>query len=389
MMQARARVLAALRHEEPDRVPLDCGATIDTGIHIVAYHHLLKLLGKDHLIRVERAQRFMDIATGVVEIDEEVCSEMGVDVRGDVPGRSVYFSDVVKRRGDEDVLIDAYGSPWFRPSGGFYFDQREEHRVLRDLFDPSQISSCEWPEPPSATALDSVRDRLQPFRERYAIALGDPVGGIFASGFRMRGYREFYLDLASRPALACSLMDQLVDTKIAYWERIFDLIGDLADIVVLEDDLGQQDRPLVSPRMYRELIKPRHARLVSFVKDRMRDDGFVFLHSDGSVYELIPDLIEIGFDILNPIQVNAAHMDSARLKREFGHDIVFWGGGVDTQGVLSFGTPDQVRDEVKRRVDDLAPGGGFVFSTIHNIQPEVPPENIVAMLQALSDFGSY
>ena len=139
-MDSRTRVLMALRHQEPDRVPLDCGATIDTGIHAVAYRNLLKVLGRDDLIHTEAEQRFMDIATGVVEMDEEVCRELGTDVRGGVPGRSIYFEDAVERRGDEEVLIDAFGSPWFRPKGGFYFDQREGHRILSEFSDPSQIA---------------------------------------------------------------------------------------------------------------------------------------------------------------------------------------------------------------------------------------------------------
>jgi uroporphyrinogen decarboxylase len=141
--------------------------------------------------------------------------------------------------------------------------------------------------------------------------------------------------------------------------------------------------------MYRKLVKPHQKRVFAFIKKKLRDSGYLLMHSDGSIHALIPDLIEMGVDILNPVQVTAADMDSRRLKREFGDDLVFWGGGIDTQGTLSFGTPDEVRDEVKRRIDDLAPGGGFVFSAIHDIQPEVPPENFMAMWETLQEQGSY
>ena len=166
-------------------------------------------------------------------------------------------------------------------------------------------------------------------------------------------------------------------------------IGDLIDIIVQEDDLGQQDRPLMSPQMYRELIKPRHKRIFKYLNENTNEDTYLFLHSDGSIYDLMPDLIEIGVDILNPIQVGAAKMDPQNLKKEFGDQITFWGGGVDTQGVLSFGSPDEVREDVKRRIETFAPGGGYVFATIHNIQPEVPAENIVAMWETLQEFGKY
>ena len=154
------------------------------------------------------------------------------------------------------------------------------------------------------------------------------------------------------------------------------------------DDLGTQGGPLISPDMYRRLIKPRQQELFSFIKKKA-PHAKIFFHSCGSVYHFIGDLIEAGVDILNPVQVAAADMDSKRLKKEFGNDVVFWGGGVDTQRVLPYGTPQEVRDEVKRRLDDLAPSGGFVFATVHNIQGDVPPENIVAMWETLQEYGSY
>jgi len=205
----------------------------------------------------------------------------------------------------------------------------------------------------------------------------------------MRGYREFYLDLAGNPALAYELMDYVVDLKIRYWEEVLENVGDMIDVVVLEDDLGQQDRLLVSPSMYREVVKPRHKRIFSFLRSKLRDQTYLMLHSDGAILELIPDLIEMGVQILNPIQSSAAGMNLEALKKEFGKDLVFWGGGIESQGVLSFGTPDEVRNAVARNIEILAPGGGFVFSVVHNIQPEVPPENILAMWEALQEYGIY
>ena len=197
------------------------------------------------------------------------------------------------------------------------------------------------------------------------------------------------MDLAAKPSLACSLMDKITELKMEYWRLALDKVGDLINVIVLEDDLGQQDRTLVSPKMYRKLIKPRYRRLINLLKERKSPWTYIFFHTDGSVYNVLPDLIEMGIDILNPVQVSAAKMDPAKLKKEFGNEITFWGGGVDTQQVLPFAKPEEVKQEVRKRIEELAPGGGFVFSTIHNIQPDVPPENLIAMWEALQEYGKY
>jgi len=179
----------------------------------------------------------------------------------------------------------------------------------------------------------------------------------------------------------------LVDAYCARADRVLAALGDSIDAVMVNDDLGTQAGPMLSPDLYRKMIKPHQRRLFAHIKPRTR--AALVLHSCGSVRYAIPDLIEIGVDALNPVQVSAAGMDSAELKREFGRDITFWGGGCDTQRVLSRGSPAEVRDEVRRRIGDLAPGGGFVFCQVHNIQPEVPPANVVAMLEAAREFGGY
>jgi uroporphyrinogen decarboxylase len=179
------------------------------------------------------------------------------------------------------------------------------------------------------------------------------------------------------------------EIKMKYWAKALETVGENVMIVSEADDLCGQETTLVSPKMYRELIKPRHTRLFSFIKKTAKTDVKIFYHCCGAVSSLIPDLIESGIDILNPVQVSAAGMDTRELKRLYGNDLVFYGGGVDTQRVLPTGTPAEVRDEVRRRIDDLAPGGGFVFNTVHNIQADVPPENIMAMWEALREFGVY
>ncbi|HHX39807.1 MAG TPA: hypothetical protein GX715_07565, partial [Armatimonadetes bacterium] len=218
-----------------------------------------------------------------------------------------------------------------------------------------------------------------------AVILGGVCSGLTEMSLWLRGYEQFFTDLVADRPMAEVMLDLILETKLRYWERALAEVGDLVDIAMEGDDLGMQQCLLMNPRVYRELVKPRQAQLFSHIKKQA--PVFVFYHTCGSVVEILPDLIEVGVDILNPVQVSAAGMDTRRLKAEFGRDIVFWGGGVDTQRVLPHGTPQEVRDEVRRRIDDLAPGGGFVFNTVHNIQADVPPENILAMWETLQEYG--
>jgi uroporphyrinogen decarboxylase len=225
--------------------------------------------------------------------------------------------------------------------------------------------------------------RRYALEEQRAVHVGSICGGLSEGLFKLRGFEDGYMDLAAEPARARRLMERILEVKLAYWSRVLPQLAGVVDLVGEADDLGGQDRTLFSPATYRALVKPLHRELFAFL--HAHTDAKVFFHSCGSVRELIPDLIEIGVDILNPVQVSATGMDSASLKREFGRDLVFWGGGVDTQRVLGGGTPDEVRAEVRRRVGDLAPGGGFVFAAVHNIQPNVPPENVLAMRSAIRE----
>jgi uroporphyrinogen decarboxylase len=248
------------------------------------------------------------------------------------------------------------------------------------------VEKFAWPDPLDPGRFRTLRSQAQAHGARTdaAIILVLGVGPVHQIQF-MRGYAGSLEDLIVAPDFVQAFMERYVDFWIRLTERALQEAGDLVDLVMFGDDLGTQRGPVMSPALYRRLIKPHHARMVQAVK---RFNKPVLLHSCGSVAAFIPDLMEAGFDALHPIQVSAKDMDTAALKREFGRDISFW-GGVDTQRVLPLGTPQEVRAEVRRRIADLGPGGGYVLGAVHNIQAEVPAENILAMFEAAREFGRY
>jgi uroporphyrinogen decarboxylase len=272
------------------------------------------------------------------------------------------------------------------PAGGIYFDP--VHFPLANAQTVADIDagkkyfeSFDWPGFIDED-FDDLRTKAQKLYNEtdYAI-VGNLWVHLLAAGMYLRGYENFMVDLVINKKLAHRILENQLAAYLPRVEKYIEAVGDYVQVIQVNDDLGSQNGPLLSPELYREMIKPYHKKLWQFIKEKSGKP--ILLHSCGSIYKLIPDLIEIGIDALNPIQVSAANMDSATLKKEFGKDLTFWGGGCDTQNVLGTGTPQQVRDEVKRRVDDFAPGGGFVFCQVHNIQPNVPPENIMAMYDQL------
>jgi len=291
------------------------------------------------------------------------------------------------------VVFDEAGNAVFKmPKNGFYFDP-----VYSPLAGTSAVNEIE-------KYADYIENYEMPFYldksyEELAkkakevrdstdyLLVGFFGGHIFQAAQSLRGWQTFLMDLLANRKFAEALMDRLCEANMKRFEHYAETVGKYVDVVELEDDLGMQDRPLVRPSLYRRLVKPYHRKLLSFIRSRC--DAHIFLHTDGAVAPFIPDFIEMGVDILNPVQVSAGGMDTRKLKKEFGQDIAFWGGGCDTQSVLPFGTPEEVADEVKRRIDDLAPGGGFVFASVHNIQDGVPPENIVAMFNTAREYGVY
>jgi len=252
------------------------------------------------------------------------------------------------------------------------------HHPLATAGSLDELEAYPFPDPLDDGRFVTLREQAEAaVAKGKAIVLAGPCAGIAEVYSWLRGYEEYYIDLARHKDWVGIMLDRLVEFKSAFWERALCQVGDLVDVVVEADDLGGQHAPLMSPRTYRQVIQPRHKRLFSFIK--AQSPVKVFYHTCGAVRRLIPDLIDAGIDILNPVQISAAGMDPRELKREFGRDLVFWGGGVDTQHVLGQATPAEIKDHVRCNIEALAPGGGFVFAAVHDIQANVPPENIVAM----------
>ncbi len=382
-MNPRERVELALNHTQPDRIPIDLGGSICSSIHRQAYVELKEYLGME----VEEI-KLVDYVQQLPYLDEALLERFEVDFRivqlpaATAPGLSV-FED-----GDYYAFIDRWGSKLHMPrEGGLYFDW-----VDFPIQEPTMeaLENYDWPRPDPPELNAQLRERAKYLYENTNYALvGSAVigGGIFEQPARTMGLENFLMALVSEPEFADRMMDQITDIYVESCDSYLDQVGEYLAVFTYWDDVCGQHGWLIAPDVYRERIKPKQRRLVDAIKSKT--DAKIYYHSCGAVFDLIPDLIELGFDILNPVQVSARGMDTRRLKEAYGEDITFWGGGVDTQYVLPFGSTEEVVDEVKRRIDDLAPGGGFVFAPVHNIQALVPPENIAAAYETALKYGQY
>ena len=382
-MNSRERVLKTLNHEEPDRIPFDLGATIATGIHTTAYRRLRQYLG---LPAVE--PRIEDVIQQLAAVDDDVAERLQTDCRNVAPRASGIYNLTFRDEGDYTAYTDEWGIDWRMPKqGGFYYDMYRHPLAQAETV--ADVAAYRWPDAADPHRFTGLRDRARAAQtEGKLVILGGLCAGISEMHSWLRGYSEYYTDFYLHPDLSEYLMDRVAELKMAYWERALAEAGEYVDVVIEADDMAGQDRLLFSPAIYRRLVKHRHARIHAFIKQRAPNVK-IWFHSCGAIRPLIGDLIETGIDILNPVQKSAAGMDLVELKHEFGRDITFWGGGVDTQRVFGTGTPEEVRDDVRRSIEALAPGGGFVFATVHNTQANVPPENFMAMWETLQQYGRY
>jgi uroporphyrinogen decarboxylase len=273
------------------------------------------------------------------------------------------------------------------PDGLYYSAVR--HPLDRPDLGLDDIRTHPWPNTADSQRVAGLREQALLYRQQgKAVMIKGVLAGIFEMSQRIRGMERLLMDMASEEVLACVLFDKMLELTLAFWEMALPQLADVLDVISIGDDYGTQISQIISPSMFRKLIKPRQKVLFQRIK-QLAPQTKLFLHSCGNVRPLLPDFIELGVDILNPVHTRAAGMDPGALKRDFGKDIVFWGGGVDTQEVLPRGTPEEVKEDVRRNMEVLAPGGGFVFNTVHNIQADVPPGNVIAMWEALQQYGVY
>lgn len=380
-MTSRERVRAALDHREPDRLPVDLGGSIVTSITKAAYEPLMAHLGLD-----AEPVRVYDEVQQLPFLAESLLDRFGVDTRMvQLPPTHVAGVPIIDD-GEYWAIFDRWGSKMRMPKqNGLYYDW-VDFPIEPTL---ESLAGYTWPEPDPVEVVATLAERAKWLYEHTDYALvGSGVigGGIFEQACRTVGLETFMEAMLLDRPFAERLVDGIADIYVESVNRYLDQVGQYIDVFTFWDDVCAQDGWMISPAIYASLIKPRQRRLFDAIK--AKTDAKIFYHGCGAVFDLVPHLIEIGVDILNPVQVSARGMDSARLKATYGKDVTFWGGGVDTQRILPFGTVDEVRDEVKRRIDDFAPGGGFVYATVHNIQAFVPPENIVAVYDTVREYGA-
>ena len=398
-MTGRERIQTALSHCEPDRIPRDLGGTESSGLTALAHVTLSRHLGMAHTPKVFEPFQYVSY------VDNPTHKRFGIDT-GNLTPEPTNWSERVHPNGFEVLLPEQWhedrspdGSTVVRradgtaaarrPAGGFYFDP--VNPPLAGVSDAGSlqahratVTSFDWPFFVDE-GLQQLQDRARLLHESGTCVVFNLCCHLLAAGQLLRGYENFMVDLALNPTFAEALLDMLVLGYAERVDRLAPVLRELVDVVLLNDDLGTQQGPMLSPSLYRQLVKPHQKRLFAHVKRAF--DAPILFHSCGSVREFIPDLVEVGVDALNPVQLSAAGMAPSTLKAEFGDVLTFWGGGVDTQTVLNRDTPAEVRDAVRRNADVLGPGGGFVFCQVHNIQPDVPPENVVAMFEALDDLA--
>jgi len=411
-MNARERVLAAINHKESDGIPVDIGATPSSGISAIAHYNLKHAISKPHW-----PTQVYDVVQQIAQPGDEMLDHFRIDVVDvartfdDRPedwydialpdGTPVqfpwWFKPSVQPNGDWEAIDKEGRRIATMPLGANFFDQTcfpyvdgypdslDDLPNVMPLVHWAGMAHSPWDHAGDDDFWQQLRARAIALRARSDRAIMVVIGcNLFEWGTFLRRLDNFLVDLVMDQANVERLLDALMEQHLKTLEKVCAAVGDIADVARFGDDLGTDQGPFMSPKTYRQLFKPRHKLLTDYVKQH--SNMHTFLHSCGSIYKLLPDLIEAGFEIINPVQTIARDMEPMRLKQEFGKDLTFWGGGADTRFTLNRGTPKQVKDNVRANIEALAPGGGFVFNTVHNILPDVPPANIIAMFEAIDEY---
>jgi uroporphyrinogen decarboxylase len=382
-MTSRDRVLKSLNHEIPDRVPIDLGGS-QTGIHRIAYERLIHHLGIEDEITI------MDPVQQLAKPSEELLQRFHVDIRYITAHGPDGFDGSIKqtRRNGRlwHDLSDEFGVVWSMPDDQKLFMDISHHPLADATID--DLGDYPFPDGSDPTRFAGVRDTALKMRHDTPYAISTGIGGVvYEYCWYMRGLEQWFIDMIENPGFCEALLDNTLKFWMDYHTGFMGAVGDIVDVVMIGDDLAGQAGPLFSPDFYRRCVKPRQKQLVSHIKTLT--NAKIWYHTCGSCIEFIPDLIDNGIDILNPVQISAENMSPRTLKQRFGDALTFWGGGIDPQHVLPFATPDQIREHVQENMEIFKAGGGYIFNNVHNIQAEVPPENIVSLFEAAYDYGSY
>ncbi|NOX66629.1 MAG: methyltransferase [Chlorobi bacterium] len=397
-MTSRERVLTTLNHKEPDKIPIDFGGMRSTSIMAIAYNRLKKELGFNNSVT-----RMLDITQQLAIPEKEILDIFQVDVisledsylQNDQEWKEWQLPDnskveiplklMPKWNGEEWVLMDGERVKARMPESCLYFEN--SNPPLENAVTEQDIQNYNW-QIYSDEYLRVLENKAKQLYEETDYAIMGGFGGNIIENYQvLRGYSNAMLDLVADPNFAEALIGKMTEVHLINLEKYLQAVSKYIQVIQMGDDLGMQSGPQISLDLYQAFIKPAHKKIYKYVKSN--SDLFLFLHSCGSIYDFIPDLIDAGVDILNPVQFSASRMDSSQLKREFRDKITFWGGGVDTQNVLPFGTPEEVEKQVKEQIEKFAPGGGFVFAAVHNIQANIPTENIIKLFETAIKYRNY
>ena len=382
-MTSRERLLAALDHKEPDRVPIDLGGN-QTGIHKFAYAALLEHLGIQDEIRI------MDAVQQLAQPCEAVLERFHVDTRYVAAGAaSDWKGGIVQEERDGRLwhdLTDEFGVRWSMPDDTPFFMDITRHPLANASVD--DVRDYPFPKGDDPGRFEGLRERALALKNDTPYAVISGISGVvYETCWYMRGLERWFMDMMTDEPFCEALIDQTCQYWMDWFRVFLEEAGDVVDVIMIGDDLAGQQGPLFSPDFYRRVVKPRHKRLVQYIRQHTK--AKIWYHTCGACRSLIPELLDNGIDILNPVQISCAQMEPSALKEEFGSRLTFWGGAIDSQHVLPSGSPQAVRSAVRANLEAFKPGGGYVFNNVHNIQAGVPPENIEALYGAAYEFGFY
>jgi uroporphyrinogen decarboxylase len=378
-MTHRERLEASLKRTEPDRIPLDIGGSVVTSISKYLYESLVsELCLEKRTIRVE------NVYSQTAFIDDDVHRVLGIDTRAIHLKDPSGHMDNIKREAGKFVFTDEWDITWAMPESSCSGYMAIKHPLANASL-PTDIDRFPWPDGANPARFKGVEEEVKKLSEtqQFAVIAETNIGGVYEWPGFLRGLNNWLVDLASDSDMVEAMLEKITEFKVAFWEALLSRIGKYVSMVRESDDLAGQNGLLISPEYYRKYFKPRHRIIVETIKKYT--DAPVFLHSCGGIWDLIPDLIEAGFDGLNPIQVGTYKMNPLELKKMYGKELLFWGGSCDSQQLPTM-IPAQVKEQARRNIEALAPGGGFIFAPINMLQADVPPENIVAMAEAVSEY---